>query len=491
MKPFQIFFFFVSVFLVLLAVTLYFPEEGIKIGDKIKLKFYTASDVFGMDTLQYADIRDIIDQNELINDSIISALATSDSISDLDLSDTLRANADSLKKNIVRIEYPQGDSRLLYPFFRSLTYSEDSGNIVRIMHYGDSQIEGDRMTALLRNRFQEKFGGYGPGLVPALQAYDFSYAILQSNSDNWMRYALYGERDTTINHRRYGALASFCKFEKESSKNDTSEYEAWISFKQSPYSYKNTKKFERCRIFYGQNKESFLSQVYSNNELIDADIFPPSEKLNEINWVFDEPKKQILLKFTGKSSPEIYGVSLEPQSGVLIDNIPMRGCSGNIFTSIDFTNLKSMLSRLDVKLIMLQYGGNVVPHVVDDYSYYEDIFYRQIIYLKKACPEASILVIGLADMSIKEKNHYVTYPNLEKVKEAVRSAAIRAGAAYWDTYKAMGGKNSMPSWVFAEPPLASKDFVHFNPQGAAIIAQMLYNALMYDYRIFVKKELNQ
>ena len=39
----------------------------------------------------------------------------------------------------------------------------------------------------------------------------------------------------------------------------------------------------------------------------------------------------------------------------------------------------------------------------------------------------------------------------------------------------------MPSWVFAEPSLASKDFVHFNPRGAKLIANMFYNALLFEY----------
>ena len=31
---------------------------------------------------------------------------------------------------------------------------------VRIMHYGDSQIEGDRISGRLRERLQKEFGGY-------------------------------------------------------------------------------------------------------------------------------------------------------------------------------------------------------------------------------------------------------------------------------------------------------------------------------------------
>jgi hypothetical protein len=61
---------------------------------------------------------------------------------------------------------------------------------------------------------------------------------------------------------------------------------------------------------------------------------------------------------------------------------------------------------------------------------------------------------------------------------------MRADAVYWDMFEAMGGRNSMPSWVFADPPLASSDFVHFNVRGSKIIAQMFYNSLIYEYNLY-------
>jgi lysophospholipase L1-like esterase len=42
----------------------------------------------------------------------------------------------------------------------------------------------------------------------------------------------------------------------------------------------------------------------------------------------------------------------------------------------------------------------------------------------------------------------------------------------------MGGANSMPNWVNANPPLASKDYVHFNDQGAKKVAQLFTDALL-------------
>ncbi|MFO7655733.1 MAG: hypothetical protein R6W78_01590 [Bacteroidales bacterium] len=485
MKPFKILLFILSVFLVLFAVALYFPERGIKLGKDFKLLFFTSSDIFDSDTMQYADISGIINNEGLMSDSIISTMAAMEGDSAaLALSDTMRANADSLKKTITRIEFPKNDSSILYKVFSSLKRTKDSGGILRIMHYGDSQLEGDRMTSLIRNRLQKKFGGHGVGLVPVSHLYDFSFSIKQQTSDNWHRYMQYGNRDTTIKHTRYGPLSGFCMFtpaNPDTTVKDTTTRKAWISFSESSYSYQNTKSFSQCRVFYAHNSEPFLYEALLNNELYDADIAAPSKSVKEIQWRFNSPQNDLRLVFTGRSSPEIYGIALDPLSGVVVDNIAMRGCPGVFFSSSDKEVLKFMFSKLKVKLFLLQFGGNVVPNIVDDYGYYEKWFYRQLMTIKEVCPGAAIIVIGLSDMSVKEKNRYVTYPNLEQVRDALKSAAFRAGAGFWDMYKAMGGYNSMPSWVFAEPPLAVKDFVHFNPRGAAIISQMFYNAFIFEY----------
>ena len=105
--------------------------------------------------------------------------------------------------------------------------------------------------------------------------------------------------------------------------------------------------------------------------------------------------------------------------------------------------------------------------------------------LKTLVPDLSIIVIGMADMSVKEKDQFVSYPNLENTRDALRNAAFQADCAFWDMYAAMGGYNSMPSWVFAQPPLASTDFVHFNERGARVLAEMFYNAFMHDYNSYV------
>jgi len=47
---------------------------------------------------------------------------------------------------------------------RTLLYglkNESKSKVVRILHYGDSQLEGDRITDYFRNKIQKRFGGKG------------------------------------------------------------------------------------------------------------------------------------------------------------------------------------------------------------------------------------------------------------------------------------------------------------------------------------------
>ena len=72
----------------------------------------------------------------------------------------------------------------------------------------------------------------------------------------------------------------------------------------------------------------------------------------------------------------------------------------------------------------------------------------------------------------------------------MKNAAFENGCAFWDLYENMGGKNAMKSWVERTPPLAAKDYTHFNPKGAEYIGELLFNALLNDYKNYEKINKN-
>ena len=107
-----------------------------------------------------------------------------------------------------RIQYPNNNLSILYPFFKKLDNAKNKK--VRIMHYGDSQIEGDRISGRLRQRLQREFGGNGAGLfqvIPATKKISVNNLV----SKNWVRKTGFGPYiDKKLNHKNYGALFSFC-----------------------------------------------------------------------------------------------------------------------------------------------------------------------------------------------------------------------------------------------------------------------------------------
>lgn len=477
---------------ILFLVSVFFPRDGIRIGKNHTLQFLSLEEILSPDSTYYADISAILSSSRAISDSAYMAMLESVP-GETAARDTLRANENNLKIHIHPIEYPEGDNTMLYPFFRQMRRLKRTKGKLSIMHYGDSQIEGDRITSFIRYKLQEQFGGSGIGIQPAVQLYGYQLSLRHTASDNWLRYTAFGKVDSTLGHNRYGALGSFARFspypDRMTDGNGTGDnplLEGWISLEPLKRTYRLTRMFNQCCLYYGNATRPVYFEVYSEGELYDADFLEASEGLRIRSWSFEEPPGRLSFEFRSACSPDFYGISLDGDWGLSVDNVPMRGSAGLVFSKMDTCLLKQMYDSLNVKLLLLQFGGNVVPYMSDNYAYYEQWFYRELSLLKSLMPELSIVVIGVADMSVRDKDHFVSYPGLENIRDALRSAAFRADCAFWDMYAAMGGHNSMPSWVYAQPPLANSDFVHFNERGARVLAEMFYNAFMHDYNSYVR-----
>src|SRR5690606_16228975 len=130
----------------------------------------------------------------------------------------------------------------------------------------------------------------------------------------------------------------------------------------------------------------------------------PTSALLRREWKFDATPERITIDLVGADSPEVYGISLEGKNGVNVDNVAARGGAGYEFNRVDQQLLKEMLRDLDVRLLILQYGGNVLPHMesVEDAEKYGRAFGAQIARFKRMLPGVRVIVIGPSDMSIKD-----------------------------------------------------------------------------------------
>ncbi len=149
------------------------------------------------------------------------------------------------------------------------------------------------------------------------------------------------------------------------------------------------------------------------------------------------------------------------------------------------------MTALKGPMIIMEYGGNAVPsiHSLESVQNYKKDFGRQIRYVKNIYPNAFILVIGPADMSTKFDGVLQTWPFVEEVVEAMKEVALENGAAFWNMFEVMGGRNSMIQWVSHKPAWAGSDYIHFTPQGASKIASLFTESFLhyYDYYKFLQR----
>lgn len=481
MKPQQTLLFILSIFLLLGTTALLTPKGGIHIGS-FTFHMPLLSELLPSQTEEYVQIDEIIAASQLELDSILpqdTIPATLDSINVETQPLVHRASYDSLVAKIRKLEMNETGRQNLQRFFRHL----ESDTLVRIMHYGDSQIEGDRITSFLRNKLQVRYGGTGPGLRPAVQPYDYVFSAIQQNSSNWKRYPIYGKVDSTIEHRRYGVMGAFARFAPVRSDtlpfSDSILYKAELSISKSTVAYNRVKRYKHFRLFYGNNKKPVAIQLLAGIDTVYSDTLEAGKLYGMLSCPLPDTTESITLKFSGYDSPDIYGIELASTKGVIVDNIALRGCSGTIFTKADYGHSLQMYRDLNPALFILQFGGNTVPYLKDEKAVqrYGKWFGAQIRCLQSQCPDAAIIVIGPSDMSTKERDHYKTYELLPALVTEMKKVSLEHGAAFWDMFEAMGGMNSMPSWVNAQPALARPDYVHFSPRGARLVANMFYNAL--------------
>ncbi len=474
MNPGRVTLFVLSVIALLGVIAWLFPSDGVKVGS-ISLHFPGVMDVIRPNRPEYKDVtafQEAAEKVEKVVEEVEEELVLAEDTATGAFTIRFRGIDELTTRHL---EFPEGRTQLLYPFFRKLDSLALVRRQIRILHYGDSQIEGDRITHLLRRNLQSQFGGSGPGLVPVVDLYN-SRAVERSLEGDWQRHALFGRR-SDVPHNGFGAMASFSRYAPivhDSVFVDSLWQSASVTFSETRYP------FNQLRVFAGNTHSPVAITITGDDGLLRRDtIFENMKSVYAYTGTGN-----VTITFSGYDSPDVYGVDLSSGGGVMVDNIAMRGSSGTIFNRMNREQLRQMYNELNVELFILQFGGNPLPYLEDEEQCirYGQWFYNQLLTLKRLRPSACIIVIGPSDKSIKEREYYVTYPLLESVRDALKDATFRAGGVFWDMYEAMGGYNSMPAWVEADPPLASPDYIHFSPRGARLIGNMFYNALIWEYQ---------
>lgn len=359
-----------------------------------------------------------------------------------------------------------GDLKQLNYFFEAVKLAKQKS--IRVAHFGDSAIEGDLVTADIREILQTKMGGNGAGWL-GIVSQDISFRSTTKHSfsqGNWESASLY-----TSNPK---GLPLGISGEANIPKGNN----AWVQYETTPLR-RYLRDFGVVKLYYTNAKASSISYSFDGSAPQTA-VLTPGGGLQELVLKPKGKARSIKITFPVVDQALVFGVSLENEPGVYVDNFPLRGNSGVDLLNLNPALLKDFAKYMDYKLIVLEFGLNIAGNKAD-YSWYEREMIKVVNNFKTVFPKASIILVSIHDKSTKKGADFVTDPTILRLLDSQKNIARTTNIAFWSLFDAMGGSNSMPNWVNAVPPLAFKDYIHFNDQGAKKVSQLFTDALLDEY----------
>jgi lysophospholipase L1-like esterase len=383
-----------------------------------------------------------------------------------DSSLVMKTNDDALAKKypFVRAIFNRiQNSSGLDSFYQKLYDINTSGTgKVSIVHIGDSHIQADLLSGVVRNGLQDFFGNAGRGLV-------FPYQLAQSNAPGdigsssntkWeFNRIAHPERSAPYGISGYGIR--------------TNNSGANISlFLKSGISY-----FNKLR-FFTDTSSAWILKADTNSVSYELRR-PENDSLLYREVTLDWPAFGFSLQSDSSDvTREFYGVSLEnSRPGVLYHMIGVNGARYDQYNSASL--FWKQLPGLEADLYIISLGTNEAQQASIIQSSFAKELEEFIANLKKASPHASILITTAPDSYRRRRLN----PVIKQVNTGLVNFCNKNYIPVWDLYSITNGYGSAYSW--AKRGLMSRDRVHFTAEGYRLQGNLLLIALAKGYNAYV------
>lgn len=366
------------------------------------------------------------------------------------------------------------DSITISAFVRKLhaLSSNPKGN-VRIAYYGDSFIEGDILTADLRDLLQEQYGGGGVGLLDVSSVVEASRGTISQHSTAF--------RTLPINHPNYEAQHGSTNLHYSIPTAAT----ASVLFEAKGFNKtfrRHNADIHRSTIYYSTDVPITLTATV-NDSATQTFTPQPSPDIQTATVEGDISKVLWTAKTDASGRSWFYSVALDKGTGVQVDNISIRGVDGSCIRDINDHHMAQMAHLRPYDLIIFGFGLNFASdqYAKDGYSQYRAKAKGVIEKLRRHYPQTPILIVSVSDRCQKGAGGQIsTMPCIPTLVEAQYEIARDNHVAFWNLYQAMGGANSMQRLVedMADGKRkANKDYTHITYDGGQILARLLLKAL--------------
>lgn len=342
---------------------------------------------------------------------------------------------------------------------------------VRIAFMGDSFVEGDILTADLRELMQDTFSGGGVGYVPVASPFTGFRQTIKTTSKGWTPYNIMQRKSTPEPYVQDFFVSGWVA---KASPGASTRWEMTQKRRHADECRRARLLFicrEDASVSVKLDQEQERKFSFSAGEYV-RQIVVESEKISSLEMRVD----------SGAEGFTAIGAEFDDVKGVAVDNLSVRSNNGQaMFWSNAAVNAQINTMR-GYDLVILQYGLNIMQADRTNYSLYAQQVEKMIHYVESCFPEAAILVMGVSDRSQKDENGITPMTAAEHLTRWQRTAAENCGVAFWDTYSTMQRLGGMENFV--ANGWAGKDYTHINYAGGAQIARELYYSLLKGAEVY-------
>lgn len=376
-----------------------------------------------------------------------------------DYSDILPA--DSL---ITSIEEFRGDEfdTPMHRLYEKLLAGQES---VRVAFMGDSFVEGDILTADLRELLQDTFHGGGVGYVPVASPFTGFRQTIKTTSKGWTPYNIMQRKSTPEPYVGDYFVSGWVARATDgaSTRWDMTDRRRHLT------------ECNRARLLFISRESSKITVILNDNVQREFE-FDGSDVVRQIVVEEEQILSLEMRVDSGAAGFTAIGADFDSTSGLSLDNFSVRSNNGQaMFWSSASVNAQ-IHSMRPYDLVVLQYGLNIMQADRHNYSLYGEQVEKMVRYVESCFPGAAVLVMGVSDRSQRNEQGIVPMSSAVDLTRSQREAAEKCGVAFWNTYEAMQRLGGMTAFV--ENGWAGKDYTHINYAGGREIARQLYYALL-------------
>jgi lysophospholipase L1-like esterase len=359
-------------------------------------------------------------------------------------------------------------------FFDALIRLKTTGKgKINILHIGDSHIQGDYLTDVVRGNFQHDFGNAGRGLIVPYRVAGTNEppGFHTSSSSPWQsKRCVHPTQPLPIG---IGGVTI-----------STDQPETDLTIRVNSNAQRDNS-FNAATLFFQKDSTSFHFSIRdtANAELAYIGPYPDGPFVNSSRALLPRAVKQISIRTVRANETQrqatIFGVNLENgRQGILYHAVGVNGAKYTHYNAA--IHFARQTQALHPALIVISLGTNeaadypvldqLIPQHID----------RLIQSLREYNPQAKFILVTPPD-SFRKK--IKPNPGVETMRNHIIQYAVENGLAFWDMYKATGGKDSATQWK--NKGLLRPDGIHFSRDGYAYQGDLFYQAIMKRYNNYV------